>query len=176
MKKFFIVFFVFIAFQVSAQTQKTFNTADNVVGAGIEFGGKIYSDSDWKGFTHTPVFFVNYEHCVSSVWDYQTSIGVGGVLGLSSAKSKTDDRKIVCTIIGLRLSLHYALVKKLDTYGGLMAGYKIASAEFSEYKGKSELIPDLFLGARYYLADNFAVFGEAGILFFGGNAGISLKF
>ena len=143
---------------------------------GVEFGGKIYSNNDWKNFTHTPLFFLNYEHCVSSVWDYQTSIGVGGVVGLSSSKSKKEDKKIINTIIGIRILLHYAFVKNLDAYGGLMAGYKISSAEYSENYSKSEVIPDLFLGARYYLADNFAVFGEVGVLFFGGNAGISLKF
>ena len=59
---------------------------------------------------------------------------------------------------------------KLDTYGGLLLGFRIVSDKYFgdpgyDYGGSftgSGLAYSFFVGGRYYLTDNIAVFGELG--------------
>jgi len=170
------IIFCFFAVQVAAQTP-TFVKGDNVINLGIGFGGTWYSGYGfgWSAVTRTPTFSVSYEHCIiDNLWDEKSSIGVGGLLGYSSIKWKDSNWKINNTFIGVRGALHYSFVNKLDTYAGLMMGYKIVS-DNSDWNYGNTFSSDLFAGARYYLSNNFAVFSEVGYWTFF-NIGISIKF
>ena len=167
--------FSFIALQVSAQT---FAKGDNVVGLSVGLGGAWYSGYGfgWNGVTRTPSFTLSYENCiVGSLWDDKSSIGIGGQIGYSSIRWKDIDWRINNTLVGGRGALHYAFVDKLDTYVGLMIGYKFVSDNTS-WKYPNKFVSDYYLGARYYFADNFAVFAEIGYYVSNFNVGLALKF
>ena len=162
---------------------------DNVVGLGIGFGGNLYTGS---GYTSKfPAISVYYERCiVDNLWDEKSSIGVGGMLGYTSAKWETKydsykyGWKYTDFIIGARGALHYAFIDKLDTYTGLMLGYDIVSAKetgnhpsgFNYSANGSALTWSWFIGARYYFTDSFAAFAELGYGVAIFNVGVSLKF
>ena len=172
-----------VTVQVSAQ-ESTFKKNDNVVSLGIGFGGILYTDYIYMGrdYTRTPVFALSYERCVvDNLFDEHSAIGIGGLIGYTSAKYwgwKTTDY-----IIGVRGALHYAFVDKLDTYAGSMIGYNVHTwkwnssiLEDTHISDSSGLTYSLFAGARYYFTDSFAAFAEAsyGYSFF--NAGLSVNF
>ena len=157
---------------------QTFGKGDNVINLGIGFGGSWYSGYGfgWNGVTRLPTLSLSYEHCiVGSLWDDRSSIGVGGQFGYTRIKWKDSDWRISNTTIGVRGALHYAFVDKLDTYAGLMMGYKIVS-DNSDWNYKNQFVSDYYLGARYYFSDNFAAFAELGYYWSLLNIGVSLKF
>ncbi len=178
----------FAALQVSAQ-KTSFVQKDNVVGLGIGFGGNLYSGYYGSGIKRIPAISVYYEHCVKdNLWDEKSSIGVGGLLGYSSAKwdeTIMGDKygwKSSNIIIGARGALHYAFLDKLDTYTGLMLGYDIVSQKWTGNKtglgsaAASGFTWSWFVGARYYFTDSFAAFAELGYGIAILNLGASLKF
>ena len=168
--------FCFIVAQVSAQIP-TFVKGDNVVSAGIGFGGVLYSGYDfaWNTVTRTPAFTASFEHCIlDNIWDENSSIGIGGQIGYSYIKWNNSDLRIHNTSIAARGSLHYTFVDKLDVYAGLMLGIKFVSHN-TDVKYVNQFAHDFYAGARYYFANNIAGFAEVGYwtLF---NMGIALKF
>jgi len=178
MKKLVIGFFVFflIATQVSAQIP-TFTKSDNVVNLGIGFGGSLYSGVVFgsSSYRQTPSFTAAYEHCViGSLWDNNSSIGIGGLVGFSSIKLKNTDWVRNTFVVGARGALHYTFVDKLDTYAGLMMGVKFFSGNYTD--NFSRFAPDFFVGARYYFSNNFAAFSELSYEVSYINLGVSLKF
>jgi hypothetical protein len=71
-------------------------------------------------------------------------------------------------VLGARGAFHYQFVEKLDTYGGLMLGYNIATASWA---GDGESIGtasgstfgySLFVGARYFFKPKLGVYSEVG--------------
>jgi len=178
--------FCFIAVQVSAQIP-TFTKSDNILGVSIGFGGNLYTGyAFYKGYSRTPAISVYFENCVvDNLFDEKSSIGVGGMLGYTSAKYTGTygwGWKSTNTIIGARGAFHYAFVDKLDTYAGVVAGFKINTWKWngSGYTdsdiGGSGLTSYLFVGARYYFNNSFAAFGELGYGISLLNLGVSLKF
>jgi hypothetical protein len=74
-------------------------------------------------------------------------------------------------------------VDKLDTYTGLMIGYRILSHSYfgayddNDYSGlTSGLQWSLFIGGRYYFKENIAVMLELGYGVAFINLGVALKF
>ena len=180
-RKIIIVFGICISFffgNVSAQIP-TFTKGDNVVNFGIGFGGSLYSGYGviWGDVSRMPAFTASYEHgIVGSLWDDNSSIGLGGLIGYSHIKWKRIDYRKSNIVFGVRGALHYTFVDKLDTYAGLMFGISIVSDNRPNYENTPIFVPDCFLGARYYFADNFAAFAELGIYVSFINMGVSLKF
>ncbi len=168
--------------------KNTLMQKENVVGLGIGFGGNLYSGSGYT--SRIPAISLYYERgVVDHLWDDKSSIGVGGLLGYTSAKWKTSAYgadygwKYSSYIIGARGALHYTFVDKLDTYTGLMLGYNIVSTkEIGNHSGLnlgatgSEFTWSWFVGARYYFTDSFAAFAELGYGIAVFNIGVSLKF
>jgi hypothetical protein len=188
MKKVFFVFgllcfSLFGAQKISAQTP-TFNTkGDQLAGVTIGFGG-YYSGSYYSDVSRTPYIAFYYENCVKeNLFDEKSSLGLGGMLGHTSVKysNLTSGFKANSIILGFRGILHYAFVDKLDTYGGLMLGYNIATWKWEDKNTTLKRHADggfdfsLFVGARYYFTDTFAAFAELGIAV-PINLGVSLKF
>jgi len=165
---------------VHAQTP-TFVQGDNVVNAGIGFGG-YYSGAFYNNVKRIPFVSLSYENCIKdNLFNEYSSLGIGGILGYTSV-SINDYYKTSNTLIGVRGALHYAFVDKLDTYAGLLLGYGIVSWKWldSGWTGSgnasSSLVAGGFLGARYYFTDNIAAFAEAGYGAANINLGIALKF
>lgn len=117
-------------------------------------------------------------------YGFNENISIGGYLGYSSFKQEvmTWSWKYTYLIVGVRGAYHLALVDKLDTYGGIMLGYNIASAKFDgTLTGMPEpkvggIAYSGFVGARYHFGEKFGVFGELGYGISILNIGLTMKF
>jgi hypothetical protein len=84
--------------------------------------------------------------------------------------NKYKSRKYSYFILGPRGVFHYSPLPKLDTYGGVMLGYKIVgSSVYGSSSGSdsytvngSDVGYSIFVGARYFVASNVAIFAETG--------------
>lgn len=168
----------FALLQANAQI---FSEGENVAGLGIGFGGNLYSGYYGTGISRIPALSFSYERCVKdNLWDENSSIGVGGLLGYASAS--TSYWKSSNVIIGARGALHYAFVENLDTYTGLMLGYDIVSFKWKDEAwniggaSSSGFTWSWFVGARYYFNESFGAFAELGYGIAVLNLGASLKF
>lgn len=96
------------------------------------------------------------------------NISVGGYLGYLSSTSNYGYGKFTYSnfILGARGAYHHELVEDVDTYGGLMLGYNIASAKWSgtgsATASSGGLVYNVFVGGRYHFADNIGAFAELG--------------
>lgn len=88
-------------------------------------------------------------------------------------------------ILGVRGALHYQFVNRLDTYLGLFLGYNITMTnDYGSFpSGLRPSAPAVggfefafYVGARYYLTQRFAVFGEVGYGLATVNLGLAYKF
>jgi len=176
-----------IAFAHTSAQQSTFEQNDNVVSLGVGLGGNLYSGYGYRGsgFSRIPTLTLTYERCIiGNLFNEQSSLGIGGLVGYTTAKYKSGGWGWTSTdiMIGARGAFHYAFVDNLDTYAGIMAGYNINTWKWngSEYDrthtGSSGLIYTVFAGARYYFADAIGVFAELGYGYTLANVGITLKF
>lgn len=183
---------------LSQQASAQFDQGDNVLGAGIGFGGGYGIGFKGAGVSQSPGIGVHFDHGMGDlgpgVW------GLGGYVGYKSIgyeSSYSDpfysysyDYKWTFFTIGVRGTWHYNEWhgnEKLDTYGGLMLAYN--SVSFSnntvypdnyggvryDYTG-GDLVFSGLLGARYYFANNFGAFGELGFGIANFSLGLAYKF
>ena len=171
------------AFSVGVNAQNVFSKGDNNlnlgVGIGSVLGGTGYS-------TTTPPLSVSYERgIIDQLFDDKSTLGIGAYLGYVANKYDFGGGygwKYSHTIVGARGALHYQLVDKLDTYGGLMLGYDIinyttyGNGNFAGSPTSSSPSWSLFLGARYYFTDNIGAFAELGYGIALLQVGVSFKF
>jgi hypothetical protein len=158
----------FSSLQVNSQS---FAVGDKDVNLGIGFGATWYSGVGYKS-TIPPIsasFDLGFKDDIGP-----GVLGIGGYLGFSSYKWEysylyTYGYKYTTIILGARGTYHMQFIDKLDTYGGLLLGFRIVSSKYYgdtgySYSGGagSGLAYSFFVGGRYYLADNIAVFGELG--------------
>ena len=172
-------------FSTSVNAQSVFSKGDNIVNAGLGLGnphspkiGDVFLTNEYKWKIAVPPISASYETCIiDNLFNDKSAIGVGGYLGFASYKRKITDSRYTSAIFGVRGAFHYQLVDNLDTYAGVMAGYRIGKYTNSTYKNDPGFASDTFLGARYYLMDNLGVFAEVG---WGGigylQLGVTLKF
>ncbi len=166
-----------------AQTS-VFNKGDKVVNAGIGFGSTLYTGFGYG--TKIPPISVSLEYgLLENLFDVdKLNLGVGGYGGFSTAKYETltGGRDFSAFIIGARGAFHYTFVDDLDTYAGLLLGFKIES-----YSGYGDVPQDYrvpgsspvfssYVGARYYFSDSFAGMMELGYGIAWINLGIAFKF
>ena len=174
--KILVVFFVLFGFSWGASAQEeAFNKGDRVVQLGVGLGNYF----DRPGYkTKVPPVSGSFEVGILDLLDGKGAIGVGGYLAYTSFGTKGIDKFTVSDlIIGPRGTFHYQFVEKLDTYAGLMLGYDIVSYSHTDSNlSGSEFISSFYVGARYYLADKIAVFGEFGYGIAPMEFGISYKF
>jgi len=157
-----------------------FDKGDNLVNASV--GLTIYSGVYLE--SGVPPVAISVERgIVDEVLD-EGVIGVLGYLGYSSYKYDYLGWgwKYSNFIVAVGGTFHYPLVDKLDTYAGVLLGYKIVTAnEFGVYTGYdystagSSPVFSGFVGARYYVTDNFGVFGQVGVGIAYLNVGVTLK-
>ena len=188
MKKIFLfISAVALCFSANAQTP-TFSQSDLVFNLGVGIGTSLYSGSYYK--STLPPLSLSVEYGVKE--DFLTdglTLGLGGYLGIAGSKYETAyyggtyGWKYSYTVVGVRGALHYPLVEKLDTYGGLMLGYNIVTfKEIGTYplgiatnSTGSGVAFSVYIGGRYYFTDNFAAMAELGYGISYLNLGIALK-
>lgn len=122
---------------------------------------------------------------VSGDYGINENVAIGGYLGY--AKTSQDvlflgKVSYSYLIVGARATYHKEFVKGIDTYGGLLLGYNIASVKIEK---PIPGIPDpdpaagftysLFAGARYHFTESVGVFGEIGYGISIINLGLTLK-
>ncbi len=159
---------VIAIFSVSLmQAQTPFKKGDKVVNIGLGLGtyGIV-------GLSIPPIS-ASFDYGVKDeLFDAKSSLSVGAYASYYGSKSSYNGGaygwKYSNILLGGRAAVHYDFVEKLDTYGGLMLGYNIAS---SSYYGEGQhidsgsyggFIYSGFLGARYYFTESIAGFLELG--------------
>ena len=117
-------------------------------------------------------------------------VGLGAYIGYTGAKYRAFDNldagwNFNNLILGVRGALHYQFVNRLDTYLGLFLGYNITMTnDYGSFpSGLRPSAPAVggfefafYVGARYYLTQRFAVFGEVGYGLATVNLGLAYKF
>ena len=178
MRKNFILTAAVFCIALTASAQNTFNKGDKVLNLGLGLGNTIYTESYYT--TAVPPISASFEYgIIDHLFDDKSSIGVGGYIGYMSLKYKHSiyDYKISNLIISSKGAFHYQLVDKLDTYAGLLVGFKYEFDNDSDYDySDSGVLVSEYVGARYYFTDNFAGLAELGWGISYLNLGIALKF
>jgi len=185
MKK-LIIFISAITISISSYAQTpAFEKSDLVFNAGIGFGSGLYG-TGYKT-TMTAISLSGEYGIVDDIFTDGLNLGVGGYVGFAGSKYEhawfggNYSLKTNYTVIGARGAFHYTFVDNLDTYAGVMLGYKIVSvketgtAQYGFKTQGSEITSAIYIGARYYLTNNFAVMGELGTGVAYVNIGVSLK-
>lgn len=114
------------------------------------------------------------------------SIGVGGYIGYAGSTQTLPffgDLTYTYIIVGARGTYHMDLVDGFDTYGGILAGFNIASVSI-ENEGAFGTTPtagggftySFFAGGRYYFTENIGAFAEVGYGISILNVGLCAKF
>ena len=180
MKKFLLILVVvcFTFVQLVAQ-EPVFSKGDKVLNLGLGIGSTLYTGTFYS--TTIPPITGFLEFGVADNVLEKGSIGVGPFVGFAGYKYKFSvyDIKYTNILIGARGSFHYPLVKKLDTYTGLLLGYRILShsGDYAGYNYSSSGIQAAwFLGGRYWFSNKVAGMLELGYGVAYLNIGVALKF
>jgi len=181
-----LVVILFVGLSAWAQ-QPTFVKNDNLVSIGIGlvktgyygYTGYGYASAGRSGM---PLLFASYERCIwDNIFNEKSSLGVGGLFGFSSTKYR-DSWRYTDIVVGARGVFHYALVDKLDTYGGFGFGLAFSSFKYPNdidyrYNGSTtRFFPTFNVGARYYFTDAIAAFTEFGYNYTVISLGATFKF
>ncbi|HAH25425.1 MAG TPA: hypothetical protein DCL77_16985 [Prolixibacteraceae bacterium] len=116
-------------------------------------------------------------------------LGLGGNVGYYGYKENFSNLagsyswKYTDLIIAVKGLAHYKLVEKLDTYGGVMLGYNVASVKYDGPNAGSMPSPSVggvvfggIVGARYEFNQSFGAYAEAGFGISNLSIGIAYKF
>lgn len=180
MNKNIFLFLVTILFAFSAKAQNTtFTEGDKVLNLGIGVGSTLYTGSLYG--SSIPALSASLEfNVVDELFDENSSIGVGGYLGYAgyNYKGAGSDFGFSNFILGGRGALHYQFIEQLDTYAGLMLGYRIVSYNSNQFNlpGSGGFISAFYIGGRYYFTDNIAAMLELGYGIAYLNIGVAIKF
>lgn len=189
MKNLKLYFFAAVMLSANAAWSQSFEKGTKVASLGIGIGSSM-GNFDYS--SQIPGISLMYEQGIADAGNVGV-IGVGGYVGFKSfnydftAGSISSESKWNYTIIGIRGAFHFTGIQndKLDLYAGLMASYNILNYTYSDNSGQTTSTGGnfgnsagvtLFVGTRYYLTDNFAVFGELGYGVAYLNLGAAFKF
>ena len=175
MKKFFLLIGVLAFSMLSMNAQSIFSKGDKVVNVGVG----LFSYLGESGYSTTiPPISASFETCIKdNLFNEKSSLGIGGYVAYAGQKYEymEYDWKYSYVILGARGALHYQFVNKLDTYGGLMLGYNIASVSGDGAASAGGFSYSLFVGGRYSFSQKFAAFAEIGYGIAAIELGISFK-
>lgn len=100
------------------------------------------------------------------------TIGVGAYVGYAGASQTLPflgDVNYTYLIVGARGTYHKEFVEGIDTYGGVLAGFNIASVSYENNPGGiatpnagGGFTYSFFAGGRYHFTDNLGVYAEVG--------------
>lgn len=176
-------------FSIQLATAQDFSKGDFVINAGIGFGSTLHTGSGMK--TTVPPISASLEYClIDNLFDENSAIGIGGVIGYSAQKYEYDypyigkfETKYSDFLIGARGTFHYQFVDKLDTYAGIVLAYDIVSTSSSSSHSSinynadgSSFFAGAYVGARYYFTNNFAAMAELGYDIAVFKVGVAFKF
>ncbi len=190
MKKIIISFIAIstLAFTTLSAQESTFNKGSKVINASIGLGSILHSGLGYS--TKVPPVSASFELGIKD--DFLTeklTLGLGAYMGYS--KYSWDygiynwGWNYSTIIIGARAAVHYPLIEKFDTYGGVMVGVNITtSTEFGSNSGTgyytntggTGLAYSFYIGGRYYFTPNIAALGEIGYGISYLNLGLAFKF
>jgi hypothetical protein len=173
--------FLLGAILANAQVKK----GEKYLNLGVGLASALYTGSGYS--SKIPPISGSLEFVIKDdLFDGKGALGAGGYLGYTGAKWEYSGWgwKYNNIIIGPRGYIHYQLVDKLDTYGGVLLGYNIVNAKetgnsipgYNYSASASGVIFSGFVGARYFFNDKFAVMGELGSGIAYLNLGVTLKF
>ncbi len=166
------LFALMITLATSIQLKsQTMEVGDKNLNLGIGFGSTWYHGLGYK--TTVPPISASLDY------GFKDDVGpgviaLGGYFGFSSYKWEynylyTYGYKYTTLILGARGTYHMEFIDNLDTYGGLLLGFRLVSSKYYgdlgySYSGGagSGLAYSLFIGANYSLAEKIALFGELG--------------
>jgi hypothetical protein len=176
MRKLFVTIVTLFALsQVSFAQDKVFAKDDKVVSASLGFGNTINNGNGWRT-TFPPISFAGEYGIVDGLIDGKASIGAGVGFGYAGMKYTylSNSYRYSNLILGARGAFHYQFIDKLDTYAGLLIGYDIVSGDNNF--AVSDYIWGYYVGARYYLTNNWAIMSEIGNNVSWFNIGVAYKF
>lgn len=140
---------------------------EKIINVGIGFI-KTFPRGNLEKLTLPPIP-ISFEYIVKDeLFDANSSLGLGGIIGYTSAKHDYWNIKYSRLIIGARGYIHYAFVDKLDTYSGIMLGYKSDVTKYSNSGSPNSKFTDgkptlnLFAGCRYFFNDKIGGMAELG--------------
>lgn len=179
-KNLFVLVFISL-FVMTLSAQNTFNKGDKVVNLGIGLGSTLYSGAYNKNLI--PPLSGSFEVGIKdNLFDEKSSLGVGAYVGYASSKWEYLNYgwRYTNIIVGGRAALHYQLVDKLDTYGGAIAGFRIATSKaigtpIGDASPGGGIVLSPFVGGRYYFSEKLAAMAEIGYGIAYLNLGIALK-
>lgn len=184
MKRLLLIFVVvcFTLTQLTAQ-EPVFVKGDKVLNLGLGVGTNVYSGTYNR--VQVPPLSAFLEFGVTDNVLEKGSIGVGPYVGFLSYKYEYNawGYKYSNLVIGAKGSFHYPLVKRLDTYTGLLLGFNVVSAkEFGLATGYPYSVSgsgiewSWYIGGRYWFNDSIAGMLELGYGITILNLGVALKF
>ena len=162
----------FIA-QLVAQ-ESTFSKGDKVLNVGVGIGSLLGS-----AYTSTfPPISGSLEFGVADNILKKGALGVAPFIGFGTYKYQvySGHENYTYIPIGVRGVFHYPLVKKLDTYAGLLFGYFIVSGTHIGSAYRSRGFASVFIGGRYYFSEKFAAMLELGAEIIPLHIGVAYKF
>ena len=175
MKKLALIIAAVAIFSMSSNAQDLFKKGTQLFKLGIGVNGD-----------GTPID-VSYEKGVK-----EDFLGVDGlVLGLGGNFGYYDfsnlagsySWKYTNIIVGARALAHYPIIDKLDTYGGVILAYNVASAKYDGPNAGSIPTPSVggfvfggIAGARYEFSESLGAYIEAGFGISNVSLGLAYKF
>ncbi len=180
MKKLYrLLLLVIVCLTGSGLYAQNFGEGSQFVQAGVGFGSG-YIGSGLNG--GLPPVHISYEMGITE------NIGVGGLIGFTTAKSGTlfggGEYRYSYTVLGARGAYHFYNQDKIDAYGGIMLGYNLASVKYTgnntflanSVSAGGGLAYGFFVGGRYFVNDKVHLMAEVGysIAYISLGAGITL--
>lgn len=167
---------------------QVFEKGSSVINLGLGFGNTNYFGSYYSGFL--PSFAGSYEYGIVEIPMGSTLTGVisaGGYLGWSLSKYNkywtNDDYYLTNSIVlAARGNYHFIFHDKLDTYAGIALGVNMETQKWHGDGSDPDVdvaetkpFVGVYVGARWYFSDNFAVYSELGYLVSVFNIGVAFK-
>lgn len=172
-KKVLTAALLFAGIAGAAQAQEVFGKGDKALNIGIGLGSTI------SGTTIPPITAsLDFGVADRLINGNNGSISVGGLVGY--AGSDNNFVSVHYAIVGARGAFHYQFVDKLDTYAGLLLGYRHARVNWKSdiidgKFGTSEIALGAYLGARYFFTPKVGAFAELGYSVAYANVGVTFK-
>ncbi|MDX9882553.1 MAG: hypothetical protein RBS73_10845 [Prolixibacteraceae bacterium] len=179
MKKLTLIIAAVAFFAVSSNAQEMFGEGTQLFkfGLGLNSNGTPVEVSYEKGVKED---FLGVDGLV---------LGLGGNLGYYGYKEDLAGYtggyswKYTNIVVAARGLVHYPFIKKLDTYGGLVLGYNIASTKYDGPSNSSIDSPSAgglvlggLIGARYEFSENWGAYLELGYSIAYATVGVAYKF
>ena len=174
MKKiaFLCIAFLFALSGLRAQ-RSMINLGDQVLSLGLGIGNTLYIGGTGYS-TIVPPLSLSFEQAVADNIFDKGVLGVVGSFGYTAYRFRYQAGSIEWgwnyhnIILGAGGLLHYPLIERLDTYIGAMLGYNLTT--IADYGNPGDNIAHSaggflfsgFIGARYYITDQFAAFAQLG--------------